>query len=137
MPAFALMSEASRRLAVLEPHVHDGVPLTRAAAAAGVPLRTAQRWLAGYLAGGAGRAVRPVRAGVGARRFPTELVAAVEGLALRRPPPKVAEILNRYLSLGGSGGIAGFIAGRIAATWTDTPASPGQSELIFVRVAAR
>jgi putative transposase len=86
------MSEASQRLAVLEPHVHEGVPLTRAAAAAGVPLRTAQRWLAGYLAGGAGGLSRPVRANLGARRFPTELVAAVEGLARRRTPPKVAEI---------------------------------------------
>jgi putative transposase len=91
VPAFALMSEACQRLAVLEPHVHEGVPLTRAAAAAGVPLRTAQRWLAGYLAGGAAGLSRPVRADLGARRFPTELVA-VEGLALRRPPPKVAEI---------------------------------------------
>src|SRR4051812_2566239 len=36
------------RLAVLRPHLDDGVPLTRTAAAAGVPLRTAQRWLAWF-----------------------------------------------------------------------------------------
>jgi hypothetical protein len=34
------------RLAVLGPHVHDGVPLSVAAKRAGVPLRTARRWLA-------------------------------------------------------------------------------------------
>ena len=36
-------SQAMARLAVLRPHLDDGVPLTRTAAAAGVPLRTAQR----------------------------------------------------------------------------------------------
>ena len=41
------------RMAVLGPHVHDGVPLLQAASAAGVPLRTAQRWLAAYLTQGA------------------------------------------------------------------------------------
>lgn len=33
------------RLAVLSPHLHDAVPLSVAAKKAGVPLRTAQRWL--------------------------------------------------------------------------------------------
>jgi hypothetical protein len=41
------------RMAVLGPHVHDGVPLVQAASAAGVPLRTAQRWLTAYLTQGA------------------------------------------------------------------------------------
>ena len=41
------------RMAVLGPHVHDGVPLLQAASAAGVPLRTAQRWLTAYLTQGA------------------------------------------------------------------------------------
>jgi hypothetical protein len=40
-------------MSVLGPHVFDGVPLTRTAAAAAVPLRTAQRWLAAYEADGA------------------------------------------------------------------------------------
>ena len=51
---------SDERMAVLGPHVHDGVPLVQAASAAGVPLRTAQRWLAAYLAEGA----------VGLRRSP-------------------------------------------------------------------
>ena len=45
-------AQAMARFAVLRPHLEDGVPLTRAATAAGVPLRTAPRWLARYDAGG-------------------------------------------------------------------------------------
>ncbi|GGM09474.1 Mu transposase C-terminal domain-containing protein [Nakamurella endophytica] len=86
------MSVAERRLAVLGPHLYEGVPLTRAAAAAGVPLRTAQRWLAGYQAGGAAALSRAGRADRGGRRFPAELVQLVEGMALRRPPPKLAQL---------------------------------------------
>jgi len=51
--SFAALSEDRRaqamaRLAVLRPHLDDGVPLTHTAAAAGVSLRTAQRWLTRY-----------------------------------------------------------------------------------------
>ena len=42
-----------QRMAVLGPQLHEGVPLVHAASGAGVPLRTAQRWLAAYLTGGA------------------------------------------------------------------------------------
>jgi hypothetical protein len=47
------------RMAVLGPHVHDGVPLLQAASAAWVPLRTAQRWLTAYLTQGATGCVEP------------------------------------------------------------------------------
>ena len=88
--------DPDRRMSVLGPHVFDGVPLMRSAASAGVPLRTAQRWLAAYTAGGAAglsRAPRSDRAQ--RRRMPAELVALValvEGWALRRPPPRIAEV---------------------------------------------
>src|SRR5450755_3710836 len=81
------------RMSVLGPHVFDGVPLVRSAAAAEVPLRTAQRWLAAYAADGAtglARAPRSDRAK--RRRIPAELVALIEGWALRRPPPRVTEV---------------------------------------------
>ena len=58
------------RMTVLGPHVHDGVPLLQAASAAGVPLRTAQRWLTAYLTRGAAGCVEPVErtgAGTGCR----------------------------------------------------------------------
>ncbi|MGW4720968.1 helix-turn-helix domain-containing protein [Nocardia sp. NPDC004260] len=44
--------QAMNRFEVLRPHLEDDVPLTSAAAAAGVPLRTAQRWLHRYRTGG-------------------------------------------------------------------------------------
>ncbi len=36
------------RFAVIRPYLEERVPLTHAAAEAGVPLRAAQRWLARY-----------------------------------------------------------------------------------------
>ena len=45
------------RMTVLGPHVFDGVPLKRAAERAGVPLRTARRWLASYRVSGVGGVV--------------------------------------------------------------------------------
>jgi len=78
---------------VLGPHVFDGVPLTRAAAAESVPLRTAQRWLAAYKADGAAGLARASRSDrAKRRRIPVELVTLIEGWALRRPPPRVAEV---------------------------------------------
>jgi putative transposase len=55
-----------------------------------VPLRTVERWLARYRRNGlAGLAHR--RRDRGQRRcVPAELTAAIEGLALRKPPPTVA-----------------------------------------------
>jgi putative transposase len=84
-----------RRFALLRPHVEDGVPLTHAAAAAGVPVRTAQRWLAQYRAVGLPGLARKERADVGQRRFPTELVALTYQLAMERPEMSVAAIHRR------------------------------------------
>ncbi|HZM68399.1 MAG TPA: Mu transposase C-terminal domain-containing protein [Nakamurella sp.] len=86
------MADLEQRLAVLGPHVHDGVPLSLAAAAAGVPARTARRWRAAYEAEGSDGLVRAARADRGGRRMPAELVALIEGMALRRPPPRAAEV---------------------------------------------
>ena len=46
------MPELDGRLAVLNPHLHDGVPLVEAARRAGVPRRTASRLLAAYQSNG-------------------------------------------------------------------------------------
>lgn len=40
--------DAMARFAVLRPHLEEEVPLARAARLAGVPGRTAQRWLSRY-----------------------------------------------------------------------------------------
>jgi putative transposase len=81
-----------RRWAVLRPVVQDGVPLTVAARAGGVPLRSVQRWLARYRAAGLAGRARADRSDRGHRRLPPELVRLVEGLALQRPRPAVASI---------------------------------------------
>lgn len=96
-PSLTGLSEAARATAMahyqaLRPHLEDGVPLTRAAETAGVPLRTAQRWLARYRADGLAGLARPARADRGRRRIPVELQSFVEGLALRRPAPSAAAI---------------------------------------------
>ena len=55
-------AQAMERFAVLRPYLEDGIPLVRAIATAGVPLRTAQRWLARYRRDGlAPRASSPQR----------------------------------------------------------------------------
>lgn len=86
---------ALARYHAIRPHLEDGVPLSRAADAAGVPLRTAQRWLARYRAGGFAALARSARADRGQRRMPGELQSFIEGLALRRPAPSTAAIHRR------------------------------------------
>jgi len=83
---------AMRRWQVLRPTLEEGVPLAAAAAAADVPLRTAQRWLARFQVDGLVGLARRPRRDRGARRLPDELVAVIEGLALRRPRPTIAFI---------------------------------------------
>ncbi|MFD4357465.1 Mu transposase C-terminal domain-containing protein [Nocardia sp. NPDC058518] len=86
--------QAMSRFAVLRPHLDDEVPLTRAAAQADVPLRTAQRWLHRYRTFGlAGLA--PTRRRSTDRRTHPDLVRLIEGMALRRPRPSLAAITRR------------------------------------------
>ena len=93
------MADPDERLTVLSPHIHDGVRLSEAAAAAGVPERTARRWLASYEADGAAGLVRSVRADRGRHRIPEEMRALIEGMALRRPPPRAAEVHRAVVAI--------------------------------------
>lgn len=98
------LSEAARTLAlsrwrVLRPHLEDGVPLARAARDAGVSLRTAQRWLMSFRADGLAGLARRQRVDRGRRRVPDELVAVIEGLALRRPAPTIATVHRRAVEV--------------------------------------
>ncbi|MGW4095068.1 Mu transposase C-terminal domain-containing protein [Nocardia sp. NPDC004750] len=102
-PELAGLSETERRAAmdrfeVLRPHLEDDVPLTRAAAHAGVPLRTAQRWLRRYRDKGLAGLVRRPRTSSG-RRTEAELVRVIEGMALRCPRPSLAAITRRAARL--------------------------------------
>ena len=103
-PALAELGEAARakallRWSVLRPHLEDGVALVHAARDAGVPERTAQRWLARYRDGGLVGLAAPPRSDRGRRRMPDELVAAIEGIALRHPRPSAATVHRRALQI--------------------------------------
>ena len=86
---------AMSRYEMLASHLHEGVPLARLAAAQGEDgpcYRTLPRWLAGYRRSGLDGLARASRSDKGLRRFPDELVAFIEGLALRKPRPSAATI---------------------------------------------
>ena len=89
--------QAMARFAVLRPHLNEGVLLSEAARDAGVPLRSVQRWLARYRAAGLGGLVRAKRSDLGNRKLPAELVALIEGMALRKPRPSIAA-MHRHMT---------------------------------------
>jgi putative transposase len=142
-----ILSDA--RLAVLVPHLYEGVPLLQAAAAAGVPERTARRWLARYLADGAAGLGRSPRSDRKGRRVPAELVAVIEGLALRRPPPRVAEVHRATGVIAAQRGwkppsytlvweiIAGLDRGLLALAHHDGSVYRDSFELVFRRESRR
>jgi putative transposase len=90
---------AMARFAVLRSTLEEGVPLSRAAAAAGVPIRTAQRWFARYRGEGLHGLVRLARSDTGARKLNDEVIGLIEGMALHRPRPSVTGIYRRIVTL--------------------------------------
>ena len=98
-PSFAALDDKRRgqamaRFAVLQPHLEEGVSLRSAAIHASVPVRTAERWLARYRQVGLTSLARPARRDAGTRRTCPELVALVEGMALK-PPRLLAAAIHR------------------------------------------
>ncbi len=83
---------ALQRFHHLRPALEEGVSQARLAQHLGVALRTVQRWIRRYQTHGLAGLVRQPRADAGRRRLPAELQLAIEGLALRTPPPSVATI---------------------------------------------
>jgi len=103
-PSLAELSETQRaeamaRFAVLRPHLEQEVPLQRVAGDAGIPVRTARRWLARYRAAGLVGLARVARADVGKRKMPHEMVETIKGLFLRKPRPSAAAIHRRIIKL--------------------------------------
>ena len=84
-----------KRFAVLQPHLDEDVPLARAARQAGVPIRTAERWLARYRQRGLAGLARPVRSDAAVHRLPADLVALIEGMGLKKPRASAAAIHRR------------------------------------------
>jgi putative transposase len=100
----AELSEKDRDLAwsrwlAIAPTVEEGVPLTRAAAHAGVPISTARRWLKRYRQDGLSGLARTPRSDHGRRHTRPELVVMVEALALRRPRLTAASVARRVRKL--------------------------------------
>lgn len=95
------LTEEARRLALerfhlLRPHLEEDRPLRGVAAAAGVPFRTAQRWVAEYGRVGLAAFARNRRADRGAlRTVSARLRQGIEGLALQRPPLPVAALCRQ------------------------------------------
>ena len=94
----ARRSQALQRWRILRRHVEDAVPLARVAADAGVPERTA------YRADGLAGLARPARADRDRRRFPADLVALIEGLALRCPAPTAAQVHRQVAAIAAEQG---------------------------------
>ena len=102
------LSSASRDLALqrfrlLEPHLEHDRPLRAIAAEAGVPFRTVQRWAAQYRRFGLVALARKMRGDNGVRRaVSANLKAAIEGLALERPPLPITSIYRQVKQFAAS-----------------------------------
>ena len=79
-------TRALERYRMLQPCVEHDVPLTHVAHHYGLPLRTAQRWLAQYRREGLAGLVRHERSDRGhLHGMPPEFIQMIEGLALSKP----------------------------------------------------
>lgn len=93
------------KLALLRQH-DEGVPWTRLAATAGVPVRTLSRWAKQYRTHSTSAGLeRRARADKGRQRTSAELVEAIQALALRRPEPTAAFIHRRVSGLAQDRGV--------------------------------
>jgi putative transposase len=98
MDELSRLPEAVRKLALdrlrlLQPHLEQNRPLRPVAIEAGIPHRTAQRWVARFQRFGLAALVRKRRTDAGLRRtVPIEMKAAIEGLALQKPPLPIAAL---------------------------------------------
>ena len=101
MDRLAGLTEEARKIALdrfrlLQPHLEDDRPLKVVAATAGVPFRTAQRWVSLYRQFGLAALARKKRIDTGEHReISAKLKEAIEGIALQKPPLPVAAICRQ------------------------------------------
>ena len=99
------LSEEARNLAldrfrILQPHLEQSRSLQSVALAAGIPYRTAHRWLPQYRQFGLAPLARKTRIDRGARRVASdELKRAIEGLALQKPPLPIAALYRQVRTI--------------------------------------
>lgn len=91
---------AFERFRLIQPHLEDDRPLKAVASAAGIPFRTAQRWVSAYRRYGLGALVRKRRSDTGQHReVSVKLKGAIEGLALQKPPLPIAAVCRQAQEL--------------------------------------
>jgi putative transposase len=101
MDQLACLPEENRTLALdrfrlLQPHLEHRQPLKAVAASAGIPFRTAQRWVKLYRRFGLAALARKKRTDSGQHRdISAKLKEAIEGLALQKPQVPVAAICRQ------------------------------------------
>lgn len=84
---------AQQRFEMLRPHLEEKRPLRVVASEASIPYRTALRWVSGYRKEGLAALARKGRTDQGGRRIASaQLIQAIEGLALERPPLPISSI---------------------------------------------
>ena len=101
MDQLVVLTEEARKLAVerfrlLQPHLEDDRPLKLIAATAGIPFRTAQRWVSLYRQFGLAALARKKRTDTGQNReISSKLKDAIEGISSQKPPLPVAMICRQ------------------------------------------
>jgi putative transposase len=78
-------AEAMRRFEIIKSHLHADVPVAEVARSYDIPLRTLQRWIERYRTSGLFGLARRTRNDSGRRRLRSELIEAIERLALGKP----------------------------------------------------
>ena len=105
MDQLAGLTDEARTLALdrfrlLQPHLEENRPLRLVAAAAGIPLRTAQHWVEKYQQFGLAALARRKRADSGEHRaVSVKIREAIEGLALQKPPLPIAALYRQVRQL--------------------------------------
>ena len=98
MDPLAGLPDETRKLALerfhlLQPHLEQHQPLRTVALAAGIPYRTAHRWLTQYRLHGLAALARKRRGDHGERRsVSSKIKEAIEGLALQKPPLPITAV---------------------------------------------
>jgi putative transposase len=101
MGPLAGFTEEARKLALgrfrlLQPHLEQNQSLQSVARAAGIPYRTAHRWVAQYRLFGMAALTRKKREDRGGRRaVSAKLKEVIEGLALQKPPLPIAALYRQ------------------------------------------
>ena len=105
MDHVAGLTEENRKVALdcfrmIQPHLEQDQSLQSVADAAGVPYRTAQRWVAQYRLFGLVALARKRRGDRGERRVVSaKLKEVIEGLALQKPPLPLAALFRQVQRL--------------------------------------